>query len=576
MATALATLQMTTRPIAILVLGSFLLSTTAEAGHRRSRRHKRHHRIADRDDQSDRRDRDRDRRRIDREEAAEVDDQDGPEATSVLPIRLDDLIEIAVRLSPELARSKNDRYAARGDSKAARKDQEWVVHAGSEYSRFATAGDVEVGAFQVVAEDKLSANLGIGRNLPTGGNIGLEIGILRTVRELEIPPTLQSGQTVPAEVDQGSTIGDTYGIVQSQAKLTVTQPLARGFGRDVALAKEKKGDLLFAESTIKTQIAAEELLRNIVKGYWELAYSAYEVDTRAEALEIARNQEKTTRERIRAKADPKNALAQVQFDVASREEALLTAKNEWEKKSLELRKIAGLELGRRDIVMRPKERFAAAPDEWEVRDVLRRAHKSNRRLAAIILEKRAADVDVKVAKNSMLPQVDLSLSGALVGTGNTVDRSLSSGINSDGFQVMANLKVQFEIGGAAKGAHDAARARRQRLEIEQEEATRTLDTEIVHAVHAVKSARARVALSEKAVSLAEQNAKAESATLEAGLGNATHYTVMQRYNDLVDAKLRLGQAIRDYRIAVAQVQFYGGMLFEQYRVSPRPLARARR
>ena len=92
---------MMTRSIALAVLGTLLAGIpSAEADRRTNPKTKR--RVVD---------------------VAEVPDdqidQDGPEATSVLPIKLDDLIEIAVRQSPELARSKNDRLAAKGQAAAA-------------------------------------------------------------------------------------------------------------------------------------------------------------------------------------------------------------------------------------------------------------------------------------------------------------------------------------------------------------------------------------------------------------------------------------------------------------------------
>ncbi|MBA2543787.1 MAG: TolC family protein [Deltaproteobacteria bacterium] len=544
-------LKMTTRPIAMLLLGSLLWSLPASADRRTKRR------VAQ------------------ETEEAPPEDQDGPEATSVLAIKLDDLIEVAVRLAPELARSKNDRLAAKGEAQATRRDQQWVVTASSQYSRFAVSPDVEVGPFGTVGEDKLSANLGIGRNLPTGGNVSFQIGIQRTIKELEIPALLadQVGAQIPAEVDGGNVVFDTYATVQSTAKLVIKQPLVRGFGRDVALAQEKKGDLAATEATVKTQLAAEEMLREVVTAYWELAYASYEVDTRAESLDLARKQEEMTRVEIRAKTAADSALTAVLYEVQIREEALLTAKNQWEKKSLELRKRAGLELTRRDLVMRPQDPFEPADDEWEIADVLARARKSNRRMASLILQKRSADIDIKVAKNSMLPKVDLELSGALVGTGDSTDRSLTAAANSNGYEIMAGLTVQFDIGGAAKGAHDAALARRQRVEVDQADTTRTLDTEVVHAVHEVKSARARLGFADKAIQYAVDNVKAERAAFQSKL--RTNFDVMQRQTELVNARLRRGRAIADYHLAVANVQFLGGFLLEQYRVNVRPLAKSR-
>jgi outer membrane protein len=517
----------------------------------------------------------RSRRRV-AEEAPAQEDDEGNEAKEVLAIKLDDLIEVAVRLAPELARSKNDRLAAKGEAQAARRDQQWVVTATGQYSRFALSPDVEVGPFGTVGEDKLSANLGVGRNLPTGGNVSFQIGIQRTIKELEIPALLaeQVGTQIPAEVDGGNVVFDTFATVQSSAKLTIKQPLVRGFGRDVALAPQTKGDIAATEATVKTQLAAEEMLREVVGSYWELAYASYEVDTRAEALELAKKQEEMTRIELRAKTAAESSLTAVLYEVQIREEALLSAKTQWEKKSLELRKRAGLELSRRDLVMRPQDAFEAADDEWETEEVLKKARKSNRRMATLILQKRMADVDVKVAKNSMLPKVDVELSGALLGTGNTTDRAFTNAANSNGYEIMAGLTVQFDIGGAAKGSHDAALARRQRVEVDQADTARTLDTEVVAAVRAVKSARSRVASAEKAIQYAEDNVRAERAGYQAKL--RTNFDVMQRQTELVNARLRRGRAIADYHLAVAQVQFLGGFLLEQYRVNVRPLAKTAR
>ncbi len=545
MATALAIIMMT-RPLALAVIGSLLASLPAAADRRTKRR------VADAE-----------------EDKPEI-ESDGPEARSVLAIKLDDLIEVAVRLAPDLARSKNDRSAAKGQAVAARKDQQWVVTAGSHYERFATSPDVEVGAFQVAAEDKLSAQLGIGRNLPTGGNISFELGITRIIRELEIPAGLaeQVGVQIPSEIDNGSSVNHSYAVHQSQAKLTLKQPIVRGFGSDVALAQEKKGDLNATDATVKTQIAAEDMVKELVSGYWELAYASFEVDTRAESLELARKQEQTTREEMRAGTVPANALGAVTYEIALRSEALLNAQTEYEKKSHELRRRAGLELGRRDVVMRPGEAFEIGEEEWDVDDVLARSRKSNRRLASLILQKRVADVDINVAKNAMLPSVDLTLSGALVGSGATADAALSAATASNGYQITAGLTVQFEIGGAARGAHDAAVARRQRVEIDQADTQRTIESEVVYAVHQVTAARARVALSDKAIAVAEDNAKAERASFQAQRSN--NFNVMQRQTELVQARLRRGRAISDYHIAVAQLQYLSGMLLEQYRVNVRP------
>lgn len=505
-------------------------------------------------------------------DGSDRDDQDGPEATKALAINIDQLIEVAVRLAPDLARSRQDRLTAKGQADASRRDQQWVVSAGAQLEHFATDPNNAVAPFQTVGEDKTAGNLGVARNIPTGGNVGLEFSIIRSARELAIPEVLQPDQAPPGQpIDTSTGISDEVTEFQAQAKLTFRQPLARGFGSKVALAPQRKADLAMVESTVRTQLAAEEMIRDIVVGYWELANAAYEVETRVAAIELAKEQEKQIRLEIRADQQAKTQLSAVLFELSTREEALLEAKNQYEKKSLDLRKKVGLELSKRDIVMRPLEKFEVGDKEFTVEEALERARKGNRQVAALILAKRQAEVDVDVAKNGMLPQVDLTLSGAMIGGGSTADKAFTASADGNNFVVTAGLSVQFEIGGAAKGQHDAAVARRRRVEIDQLDAQRTLETEIVHAVHQVASARARAALADKAITHAENNVRSERGLFTAN--QSTAFNVMQRQDELIQSRLRRGRAIADYHIAVAQVQFLGGTLLDAYQIDVRPPAK---
>lgn len=608
---------MMTRPFIIAALGSLLVSVPATAERRRASRDDDSRRIdsrrsigkvgkADRtrddrktadadvdDDRPVRPARKADRKSVDRDRAARederpakkrerkervadvesVEDSDGPEAQAVLPVKLDDLIEVAVRLSPELARAKADRTIAKGGAGAARKEQSWILGAEANYAINAVSREVEVEPFQSVREDQAKAALTLGRKLPTGGFFGVELGFTRTGREIAIPQeyldAVAIGQTQQGVAQQDQKVPDEYYTThQAIAKLTLTQPLARGFGPDVALAAEKRADLQFSEATIKTQLAAEDMIFNVVAGYWELAYLGYAVDVRNEAVVLAEAQEKISREEIRAGSQPATAINAITFEISTRKEALLTAQLELEKKSLELRRRVGLELSRRQIALRPAEAFEIGADEWDVEDVLKRSRKANRRLLALGIQRKLAEVDVKVAKNGMLPQVDVSLSGGVLGTGKTADAAFSGVGAANGYQVMAGLKVEFELSGAARAAHGAAVAKQARVEVDRADVARTLDAEVVTAVKSVTAARARVGLADKAIFVAEENVKVERQSFLAG--RTDNFRVMERQTQLIDARLRRGRAVSDYHTAVAQLQQLSGFLLEQYKVDVRP------
>lgn len=588
---------MMTRPFIIAALGSLLATTVpATADRRRASRDddsrkrigKSERARVDRDDNGDE-DRPRPRKKKARKgrpervadardardaaDAEELEDSDGPEAQAVLPVKLDDLIEVAVRLAPELARAKADRTIAKGTAGASRKEQAWILGAEASYAINAVSREVEVPPFQAVREDQAKAALTLGRRLPTGGVLGVEVGMTRVGKEIAIPQeyfdALNSGQQPQQGMGgEAQPPSEYYTTHQAIAKLTLTQPLARGFGPDVALAAEKRADLQLSEATLRTQLAAEEMIAGVVASYWELAYLGYSVDVRNEAVVLAEAHEKVTREQIRVGSAAPTEINAITFELATRREALLTAQLEFERRSLELRRKVGLELSRRRVALRPAETFEIGAQEWDVEEVLERSRRANRRLLALGLQRRLADVDLKVARNGMLPQVDLSLSGGLLGTGSSQDQAFSGLGAANGYQVMAGLKIEFELSGASRAARDAAAAKKSRVEVDRADLARTLDAEVVGAVKAVTAARARVGLADKAIFVAEEAVKVERQGFLAG--RADNFAVMQRQTQLIESRLRRGRAVADYHTAVAQLQQLSGVLLEEHRVDVRP------
>lgn len=510
------------------------------------------------------------------------DDGDGPEAKAVATFKLNDIISVAVRLSPELARAVTSRDAARQDVVAAGKDQAWKLTANANFQVDALGADTPsdaIAPLTPLSTQKITGSLGLGRKLPTGGELGVGLSIVSQKQELNVTGEALAQNPAPMQLQsQCGEKADVFCQVQASASLTFKQPLLKGLGSDVALAGEHKAEITAARTTVEAQIAAEQLILDLVGAYWDLANASYEVEVRAEALDLARKQEQLTRQEIRSGTSEANAIDAVSYEIAVREEALLTAKLQFEQKSLDLRRKAGLEIGRRDIVVRPADPLELdAQEDWSVDQVLAQSHKVNRQLMTITLDKKSADIEVDVTRSGMLPQVDVNLQGALLATGDTAADAfdgLSGNSNSGGFgyQVMAGLTMSFELSGAAKAAHAAALARRHLLDIQRVDKERELDAQVVSQVKAVMSDRTRVALADKAIGIAENNVKGERAKFLAHAPNATNFQVMQVQTKLIEARLRRGQAVAAYRKAVAQLQFLSGTLLDTYRIHVRASA----
>ena len=492
----------------------------------------------------------------------------GPEAAAMLPVKLDDIIDVAVRLAPDLARARVDRTTANHVAHASRHSQAWTLTTSASYAGNGISDQVEAPPYSIVEQDTLSASLGLGRNLPTGGSITFNTGVQHQHTEYSLLDTLlesASSTMLSTATGEGSgsaapTAEDAYNI-QTSVGFTFKQPLSRGFG-SIAIADIRKADLQATESTIKAQLAAEDLVKDIVTAYWELAYSSFEVDTRVQSLELAKKQETLTHDQVRAGTAAPSALSAVTYEIMTREEAKLRAQTDLEQKSMDLRQKAGLELSKRDVVLRPSEPFEIGNEEFDVGEVLEKSRVSNRKLATIQLEKKLADVDVAVAEDAAKPQIDLTVSGALIGQGDNVGDSFSGVGDRDAYQFSVGLNMSFELSGAARRGKDAALAKRRRLDIDRADAERQIEAQTALSVKAVAAARARVDLEDKAIEVAEENVRTERAQFL--VAKTTNYNVMQRQSELIDARLKRGRAVADYHIAVGQLQYLSGLLLAQY------------
>jgi outer membrane protein TolC len=500
-----------------------------------------------------------------------ADDDDllgGTEAKAMLPIRLEDIILVAIRLSPDLARARIDRTTAFHQAAAARHTQAWNLTFSAGGNMNGTGDQVEVPVGGVVEQDTLSASVGLGTNFSTGGSFSINAGVQHQHTQYSLVDTILESSAASMSTASGSgstssnlpTNEDAYNV-QTSLGITYKQPLWRGFG-SVAIADIHKADLNATQATLKAQLAAEDLIKDLVSAYWELAYSSYEVDVRTQALDLAKKQEELTREQMHAGAVQPSSLGAVIYELKTREDNMLQAQTDMEKKSMDLRQKAGLELRQRDVVLHPSEDFTIGDEEFDVGEVLEKSRTSNRKLATIAIEEKLADVDVDVAADSAKPQIDLQVSAALLGNGDSIGTSFDSTGSFGGYQLSASVNMSFELSGAAKRAKDAALAKRRRITIDRIDTLRQIESQTTLSVKAVATARARVNLEKEAMDVAEENVRTERVNFMGG--KADNFKVLQRQTELTDARLKFGRAVADYHIAVATLQYLSGYLLEQY------------
>ncbi|MBK9030336.1 MAG: TolC family protein [Myxococcales bacterium] len=479
----------------------------------------------------------------------------GPSAEAV---RLDDLIAVAVRQSAGLARIRADRTIARAEADAAGVEDDWITTASIDWNKTVVGTNVEYQPVQLIEDSKVSGAVGVAKKIPTGATLSAQIGLAQMTQQYDLDPLFGVDVTEEHQFVDNS---------QASAQLKLEQPLVRGFG-EAAAAPHRRAQAAAEGANVKAQLAAEELIRDLVVGYWELAYSAQELQVRRKGLELAAAQYATTRDARRAGTVADSALRAVEYQQAVREEALLRAQVEVEARSLELRRLSGLEISRRELVLVPGERFELDAEQHSIEAALDDALTDNPRLQALLAEKRATDVDVAIARDAARPQVNVTLAGTLFGDGPSTGEAVGALGAGGGYELTASLAFQFEIGSGRRGAEVAATQRRSKVVIEAQDLRRMIEVEVVQSVHAVTAARKRAELAEKAIDLAVATVQAEIANFKAA--RTTNFDVLQRQDELIEAELRRARSIADYHVAVAKLEFLTGVLLGRYGVEVRP------
>ncbi len=253
------------------------------------------------------------------------------QAQAVEPIARAEALAALVTSNPDVARAMVAVQRANTDRAATYGllDPVLTAQLNLSHARTPTESGLSAG---IATDDRYSISAGIARTFSPGTS--LSFTLTQAVNRSEFPLRTGLGfgdQTIITGPDVSTTMN-----------LEVSQPLLRGFGREVVLIGES-----IASRTIDVrerevlQIASARQLE-LTAAYAELRYAAEEVTLRERSL--ARTEEQL---RIAAAELAAGQIAAIEVDlveeqVAMRSEALLLASSELERRSRELQRIIGV------------------------------------------------------------------------------------------------------------------------------------------------------------------------------------------------------------------------------------------
>ncbi|MBL4635375.1 MAG: TolC family protein [Kofleriaceae bacterium] len=461
-------------------------------------------------------------------------------------VALPDVLQVALRQNPSLASARIDIDIARAQVVQSQGIEDLLLRASGTYF-LREADTVDGNVIGTNSSSSAQGEVSIAKLLGTGGTLTLRAASSRRASTFAVNNT---------EITE----------YNSELSLRLDQPLLRGRGKELSRAGQSQAKFNRSAAQLDLQARAQNEIRGIVDAYWELVWSHRDLEIRVSALELTRARRKLTESAIALGSVPRSALVAIDQVVATQEEDILISGQNITTRSLELRRLTGLEIGPDHLDLHPDEDLRTSPKKYDMRSVVNRALQTSPELAALSARGKGAKIAIAVADNGLLPSLNLNVSAGPLGTDSGISGSLSGAATGKGYFVGAGLSYEQALHSQrAQGNRAEAQARVRQVLVGERDLRAQIATAAATAVQAAEIAQKRMELSTRAIGLSEQNIEIEKRRFESG--RSTNFDVLERQEELKQARLRYARATVDYLRAENAIQTLRGEILTQYGIT---------
>lgn len=340
----------------------------------------------------------------------------------------------------------------------------------------------------------------------------------------------------------------------SSLAFSITQPLLRGAGREVNVAPITIAAYREQISEARTNLSVISTLAQIERSYWRLSAARKELDVRQQQYDLAMAQLQRAQRRFDRGDTPEIDVVRAQSGLAQRLEAIITAETSLLIEQRELKRLmntpdASVTSGG---LLVPLTEPAPMDYDLDSASLISVAMQRRMELLEIELSLLSDSLNITVARNNLLPGLDLTGTYSTAGLG----RDLGRGIRD-----MADIRAQgYSVGvtGDIPLGNEAAEARERRAVLTrlQRLGTRAsrrqlIEQDVLDAVDRVRSGWQRIMAARQSTILAARTLAGEQRQFDAGARTSTD--VLDAAAALADAQSAEIRALIDYQIALTDL-----------------------
>jgi len=419
-------------------------------------------------------------------------------------------------------------------------------------NRSVTPSSSQLAGAPVIKLENRDVNASLTQRLPLGGSYTLSLTNNRVDTNSRFAQP-QAGGINPA--------------YKTFLTLNITQDLLKNFGVEVNTAPIRIARNTHAISVTQLRQQANQVITSVHTAYWNLVFAIENLEVQRRSLRLARELQELNKARVRAGVAAPVEVTQAEAQAAAQVQNVILAEKAVKDAEDQLKLIINLPDGERiwarTIIPSDRPPFEVAPVPMEAS--IEEALQKRPEYAAARLTVENSDLRLRVARNQLLPSLQLQGSVGLNGLARTLGEDYGRLTSGDFTSWSAALVLEYPLGNrAARSAYVQAKLTYDQASTTLVNLKRQIISQVREAVRRIEADVRRVEATRAARALAEEQLRVEQKRLEAGV--TTTFNVLSFQRDLAAAQASEIQAITTYNQDLANLELVKGTVLEKHQL----------
>ncbi len=463
-------------------------------------------------------------------------------AADTLFLSLQEMVEMSVKNSVDLEIERENLNLRGADIQRERAgfDPSFYLDARTDRAVRGSTSLIEAGVTSganLIINENQKISTGLKQRFGWGGNYELSVGEVRSLSTLQsVNPTFHANTII-----------------------TVTQPLLKGFGREVA-----QGPLHVARNQFwMAQIGLRSLVMGIIQeasdAYWDMVFGLENLAIQQQALKSAQQLLEVNRKKVVLGLLAPIEILVAEFGVASRQEEVIVAQKGVEDAEDHLKRLLNLT----DKTIHPKDRPIEIPINMEEETLVSLAMTQRPEIEQNRLELQNRELLRRMADNQRSLSLDLVGSVGRNGLGKNRHDELDRILSGDLYQWEAGIVLSYPIGNRAALAHlKREESELNKVRLAQKKMTQQITQETKEGLRRVKTDFQRIATTRGARLLSERKLVAGMERFQLGL--ISSHDLLEFQDELASVKGKELKAMIDYNKSLVRLNRITGTLLHLY------------